>query len=202
VSASIVAASMLAVVGCAGGDGDRVALDSVVAGCQEDFTVRGAETEPTFIERFVYGRMGDLFALDATSSIGEFGRIVVRIGSDGTVAAVTCPAGTDCGGPWTTGFLSTVAVLSVYRQGRLDGDGLSMRFAGRDVVCVPAEMLGAADPPLDPCFDRNTGAVVAHRHRSDGSFDGPTPDPESLTIAARAEHQLFAGATQAKGDIQ
>jgi hypothetical protein len=200
----VIGLSMLTLVGCTEGDAATVDLDSVVAGWEEDFTVRAAKTEPTFIERMVYGRMGDLLVLDASSSVGEFGRIVLEVGDDGAIRALVCPEGTNCAGPWTTGFLSTVAVLSAFRQGRLDGEAAATvaRFAGRDIVCVPAEVLGAANPHLDPCFDRSTGAVLAHRHRSDGSFDGPTPDPESVTIAVRAEPELFAGATETEGDSQ
>ena len=188
-AAGVLAGGVLT-VGC-GDSPDTVVPADVVTSWTDDFTVRAAKTEPTFVERLTYSRHGDQFALDAVSSDGDLGRIVVEVAPDGAVTPLSCRPGTDCDGPWSTGFLATAAVVSAARTGRLVGEGDVERFADRPVVCIPAEVLGARQPPLDPCLDTATGAVLAHRHRSDGSFDGPTPDPGSVFVDTTADIALF-----------
>jgi hypothetical protein len=82
-----------------------------------------------------------------------------------------------------TGFLATAALLSSSRRDQLHGIDATMAFGRRQVVCLPAELIGVSRPLFDPCFDVESGAVLAQRLRSTGQLDGPTLDPEELAIA-------------------
>lgn len=172
-------------------DGDTatpraVDLADVAAGWTEPFTVTGTKTEPTYIEHVTITRDANVFTV-AGGAMADMEPSIesVRLDDDGTIEHVVCPAAMDCTSPRPlTGFLATASVLSAARSGRLTGTVIPQSFGDRTVVCVPAEQIGVVEPVLDPCLDIETGAVLAQRHRRSGTYDGPTFDPWSITVAA------------------
>lgn len=165
-----------------------VQLVDVVASWTGSYTVTGTKTEPTYIEHVTITRNNDVFTVAGGAMVNMDPSVEsVRLGTDGSIEHVVCPAAMDCTTPRPlTGFLATASVLSAARSGRLTGTVIPQSFGNRTVVCVPAEQIGVVDPVLDPCLDLETGAVLAQRHRRSGTYDGPTFDPWSVTVTATA----------------
>jgi hypothetical protein len=162
-------------------------LADVASRWTTDFTVQGLKTEPTFIEQVHYARRGDQFSLDASIHGQAIGRLTLDLDRDGQVRVLACPATMTCQNQPPNGFLSTVAVLAALRRGQLTGQGEAASYAGRSAVCVPLETIQpdlSAPVVMDPCFDRQTGAVLAHRRRFDRQFGGATLDETSLRLTS------------------
>jgi hypothetical protein len=148
------------------------------------FTVHGTKTEPTWQESVDIRRDGDrIVVTGGAPGWADRAMEVARVSREGTVclAEVGCPAGVA-----PSGFLATAGLLAAARRHGLRGRAAVVPFGARQVLCLPGESLGIAAPILDPCFDRESGAAVAQRHRTSGAFDGPTLDPASLTIVIGA----------------
>jgi hypothetical protein len=84
-------------------------------------------------------------------------------------------------------FLSNASLLAAYRAHRPLGRATPVSYGTRKIVCIPAERIGVTEAVLDPCFDLETGAVLAQRLRLDGRFDGPSLDPGSIRISSGAK---------------
>lgn len=168
---------------------EPVKLPEIAASWTQSYTVTGTKTEPTYIEHVTITRTDDVFTVAGGAMVHMEPSVEsVRVGDDGTVEHIVCPASMDCSTPRPlTGFLATASVLSAARAGRLHGTVIPQSFGNRTVVCVPAEQIGVDDPVLDPCLDIETGAVLAQRHRRSGTYDGPTFDPWSVTVTATSQ---------------
>jgi hypothetical protein len=109
----------------------------------------------------------------------------VSVAEDGSIRHVVCPNGMDCSvAPHPSGFLSTASLIAASRRGTLSGTVQTERFGAFDVVCIDAEKLFIPQPILDPCFEVDTGAAIAQKHRLSRRFEGPSLDPATLRIAA------------------
>jgi len=177
-----------------------------------DWTVIGAKTEPTYVEHVRISRRGDRFTLDADALGEQFGRTELSVDDRGRIAVRACPRSARCD-VRPTGFLATVQVLAAARRGQLAGRAPVLRYAGRSVACVPADLLWGKAPMtdatvstmdlhevLDPCLDILTGAVLAQRSRHDGSFAGPTLDEGTLIVCdltTRADQRNSGSCPQA-----
>lgn len=172
-----------------------VELAALARSWSSDWTVIGTKTEPTYIEKVRISRRGDRFTLDADISGERLGRIEMSVDGHGRVAVLACPRALSCD-VRPAGFLATVQFLAAARRGELGGSAPVLRYAGREVACVPVDLLrGNADAGggstvglravVDPCFDTLTGAVFAQRSRDDGSFSGPTLDEGTLIVLDR-----------------
>jgi hypothetical protein len=174
----------------------HVELAAIAGSWSSNWTVTGAKTEPTYVENVRISRRGDFFSLDADAFGESFGRIEMSVDDQGRIAVLACPRGASCD-PNPAGFLATVPVLAAARRGQDLGRAPVLTYAGREVACAPAELLGgrtaAADSnggpradfhaAVDPCFDLATGAVFAQRSRNDeSSFAGPTLDAATVVV--------------------
>jgi hypothetical protein len=146
------------------------------------FDLIGTKTEPTWVEHVRLTRRGDTFLLEGGGLAGlEQSLEVVQVTTAGDIRHLTCPAMRDCSDREPlSGFLASAQFLAYHRAGRLNGSAAIVAYGDRHVFCLPAEMIGVQDPILDPCFDLATGAVLAQRHRNDGSFDGPSLDQATI----------------------
>jgi hypothetical protein len=153
-----------------------------------NFVLTGTKTEPTYIEHVRVMRAGDRFVLEGGAPAGMApSRESLVIAADGSLRHVDCPAAMRCDDPTPpTGFLATAAIVAAARSGRLAGPVRPVAYGDFQLVCVPAEALGVADPILDPCVELRTGAVLAQRHRRSNAFDGPSLDPWSIELSADA----------------
>jgi hypothetical protein len=190
-----------------------VELATLARSWSSNWTVLGAKTEPTYVEHVRISRRGDRFTLDADANGEPFGRIEMSVDDRGRIAVLDCPRWVRCD-TRPTGFLATVPVLAAARRGQLAGAAPVLGYAGREVACVPAELLrdgattgapgvtardadGSSTVDLraviDPCLDTRTGAVLAQRSRDDGSFAGPTLDEDTLVVRELTTEQHAAG---------
>ncbi|HET8661481.1 MAG TPA: hypothetical protein VFM55_21100 [Micromonosporaceae bacterium] len=178
--------------------GRTVELAALARSWSSQWTVNGTKTEPTYVETVRIERRGDWFALDAAAYGQRLGRIEMSVDAHGRVAVLACSPGLACD-THPTGFLATVPLLAAARRGQDLGRAPVRAYAGRELVCVPVDLLRgvtavesvggdpAARAPavLDPCFDTLTGAVLAQRTRDGGGFSGPTLDEGTLIVIDR-----------------
>jgi hypothetical protein len=157
--------------------------------------VIGTKSEPTFVETIRISRNGDRFALDAEVSGQRVGRVEMSVDDRGRVAVLACPRGGACD-LRPTGYLAAVQVLAMVRRGEGAGMAPVLRYAGRDVACVPAGLLRGAPSDAEsaggssmvlravsnPCLDMETGAVLAQQSCDGGAFVGPTLDEGTLIV--------------------
>jgi hypothetical protein len=191
VVAAIAAATLClvtALTACAADDG-RVDLARIVAGWPDQYAVSGTKAEPLYTERIHADRDGDLFRVrievlgQGDAALGTQ-HSSVRVGADGTVvwvdgcekAAGQCASDTDL-----RGFLATAALVGLARAGRLPQSATVREFHGTSVLCVDDAALHPDAAPatvtLDPCFDRTSGAVLAHWSPESRAFVGATLAP-------------------------
>ncbi len=172
-----------------------VELAALARSWSSRWTVIGAKSEPTYVENVRISRLGNRFILDAEALGEQFGRIEMSVDDSGRIAVLACPRGASCDAN-PTGFLATVQVLAAARRGQDLGWAAVFPYAGREVACAPAEVLGGKTATTDPhgrpamdlhavvgaCFDTFTGAVFAQRSRGNDSFTGPTLDEATLVV--------------------
>jgi hypothetical protein len=158
------------------------------------FEVSGGKSEPTYVEAIDIDRRGDVFtAIGGAPAWAERSIERVSIDSRGKVVHVVCPKNLSCGDARpAVSFLSSVWLLAVFRKlGPQSENGLGratpVPYGARQVVCIQAERIGATEAVLDPCFDFETGAVLAQRHRLSGRFDGPSLDSGSIRVSFGAK---------------
>jgi hypothetical protein len=159
------------------------------------FDVSGGKSEPTYVEAINIDRRGDVFTAVGGAPAWEQ-RSVERVSVDpsGNVMHLICPSGLNCdnAGPGVN-FLSSVWLLAAFRKHASHGESSFLgrarpvSYGARRVVCIQAERVGATVAVLDPCFDLETGAVLAQRHRLSGRFDGPSLDPGSIRVSFGAK---------------
>ncbi len=168
---------------------DTVELAPLVAGWNSHWQVTGAKSEPLYTERIDVRRDGDAFQA-RIEVIGQGDTALgtqlsaVSVDAAGTIAWTEgcTKSAADCADdPQLRGFLATAALISLDRQGRLPATGTARTLHGTPVVCVSDAALhpdaAAADVRLDPCFDRATGAVLAHWSPDSAAFVGATLAP-------------------------
>lgn len=170
--------------GCAPASPD---LADVVASWPDTYRVEGTKAEPLYTELIAAERDGDVFRLridavgqgDAALGIQRSG---VRVDPDGTVSwlADCTPAAACADDRAVRGFLTTALVVGLARAGGLSAAATARELHGTPVLCVDDAVLhpdAAATVPLDPCFDRATGAVLGHWSPDSEAFVGPTLAP-------------------------
>lgn len=155
-----------------------------VRGWPTTFALRGDKNEPTYLAAIDIERDGDRFTIrGGAPAWAERSTEAIEVLPNGRLRHRVCPKGMSCDdGSVPSGFLASAALLAAERTGRPLGEATAVSYGAREVVCVPAERLGIAEPILDPCFDVATGAVLAQRHRLSGRFDGPSLDPWSVRV--------------------
>lgn len=168
---------------------DTVALSDVVAAWPSAYVLEGMKSEPLYTEHIRVERSGDDLRL-RIAVIGQgdepFGtqESAVRVSPDGAVAWTSgcSKAPAACADDTQLrGFLATAALLGLAREGRLPAEGVVRDVHGTAAVCVDdASVHPDAPAPLvrlDPCFDRATGAVLAHWSPASRAFVGATLAP-------------------------
>lgn len=159
-------------------------LAAWAAGLPESFHVSGLKSEPTYQLQTDIARHGDVFAI-LGGAPAHATRALVRVRTDpaGGLQALPCPVGATCGtARGAPGHLATAALVAAARAGQLTGAAPVLPYGPHRVVCLPAEVLGVVEPILDPCFETTTGAAIAQRHRTSARFDGPSLDPQSISL--------------------
>lgn len=168
---------------------DTVELAPLVAGWSAHWHVTGTKSEPLYTERIDVRRDGDAFRArieviaQGDSTLGTQ-RSAVSVDASGTIAWIDgcTKSAADCQDDTELrGFLATAALVSLDREGRLPATGTARSLHGTPVVCVPDDELHPDAAPatirLDPCFDRTTGAVLAHWSPDSAAFVGATLAP-------------------------
>ncbi|CDX51120.1 exported hypothetical protein [Mesorhizobium plurifarium] len=152
------------------------------------YHLSGDKNEPTYLAAIDIERRGDVFTITGGAPAwAERSIEAIEVLPDGTLRHRICPRAMRCDDGWVpSGFLAAAALLSALREGRSLGEAETVAYGERQVICIPAERIGIAEPILDPCFDRLTGAVLAQRHRLSGKFDGPSLDPWSIRVQQAA----------------
>ena len=178
-------AALFALLTCSGALAASIDLAFWAGGLPPRFSVHGVKTEPTYQAAVDIRRDGDVFTLvGGAPGWTERSQQSLVVSHDGALHYTVCPIGMNCNATLTpTGFLATATLISALRRNQLRGVEATATFGGRDIVCIPAERIGIAQPLFDPCFDLATGAVLAQRHRLTGQFDGPSLEPTSLDVA-------------------
>jgi len=150
------------------------------------FTVEGGKSEPTYVEAINIDRRGDVFTAVGGAPAWEDRAVeTVNVDSQGHVTHLVCPSRLRCDNTRpSVSFLSSAWLLAAYRERRYLGRAIPAPYGARWVICLPAERIGVTEAVLDPCFDLQTGAVLAQRHRLSGRFDGPSLDPGSIRISS------------------
>ncbi len=186
----------VAAAGAATAGSEPLALAAVVADWPTKYTVEGSKSEPLYTEHIRIDRDGDdvRLRIDVIGQGDEpFGtqQSAVHVGRDGVVSwtdgctktPAACADDTEL-----RGFLATAAVVGLARQGRLPAHAVLRDVHGTPAVCVDDAALHPDAPPaavrLDPCFDRATGAVLAHWSPDSAAFVGATLAP-GFTVAPR-----------------
>jgi hypothetical protein len=166
------------------GAGEPASLAAWAAGLPPHYAAHGVKLEPTYEEAVDLSRDGDLFvAVGGAPGWARRLREAVEVAPDGAARRAPCGASEDCRVARPPGgFLAGAALLGALRRGALAGPLATTRYGRFELVCVDARALGVAEPILDPCFERRTGAPLAQRHRLNGAFDGPSLDPERVTF--------------------
>jgi hypothetical protein len=185
-----------AAAGAATAGSDPLALAAVVADWPARYTVEGSKSEPLYTERIRIDRDGDdvRLRIDVIGQGDEaFGtqQSAVHVGQDGTVVwtdGCTKTPAACADDTQLRGFLATAALVGLARQGRLPAHAVARDVHGTPAVCVDDAALHPDAPPaavrLDACFDRATGAVLAHWSPDSAAFVGATLAP-GFTIAPR-----------------
>lgn len=168
---------------------DTVELAPLVAGWDAHWQVTGTKSEPLYTERIDVRRDGDAFQArievigQGDTALGTQ-RSAVSVDAAGTISwteGCTKDAADCADDTQLRGFLATAALIALDRQGRLPATGTARTLHGTPVVCVADAALhpdaAAADVRLDPCFDRATGAVLAHWSPDSAAFVGATLAP-------------------------
>jgi hypothetical protein len=168
---------------------DRVPLAPLVASWPAAYDVSGQKSEPLYTEQIDITRSGDAFDVridvlaQGDAALGTQ-HDVIEVGPDGTVAWVSgCEKSSDLCADDTElrGFLATAALLGLARSDRLPESGTARTVHGNPVICVDDAALHPDAAPahvrLDPCFDRTTGAVLAHWSPDSAAFVGATLAP-------------------------
>ncbi len=189
-AAATTMAAACALGGCAAAPADLAAL---VGSWPGHYRVQGTKAEPLYTELIAAERDGDVFRV-RIDAIGQGDaalgtqRSSVRVDDDGTVTWLTgCdPAAVCAPDREVRGFLTTALVVGLARSGDLAAAATERDLHGTPVLCVADAALhpdAAATVPLDPCFDRATGAVLGHWSPESKAFVGPTLAP-GFTVAA------------------
>ncbi|MCC4908411.1 hypothetical protein [Microbacterium sp. cx-59] len=168
---------------------DQVPLAPLVAAWPDAYAVQGQKSEPLYTEHIDLTRTGDVFSVridvraQGDAALGTQDS-TVTVNGDGTVVwntgCVKSPA-LCAGDTELRGFLATAALVGLERAGRLPETGTARTVHDRAVVCVDDAALHPDAAPaqvrLDPCFDRATGAVLAHWSPDSAAFVGATLAP-------------------------
>jgi len=185
-AAAVVVASAITGSALAPSPPSSVELAPVVAAWPDSYDVRGTKAEPLYTELIHVARDGDRFEVTIDvrgQGDAELGTQhgAVRVDPDGRItwtdgcgkSAALCADDTAL-----RGFLATAAVLGLSRDGRLPAVGELRELHGTPVICIDDEALhpdaGPAAVALDPCFERSSGAVVAHWSPDSAAFVGAT----------------------------
>jgi hypothetical protein len=158
------------------------------------FQVAGGKSEPTYVEAIDETRRGNIFSARGGAPAWEKRATeTVSVSATGTIRHLVCPKGMNCRTD-TLGisFLASALLLAAVRAHRPLGRAIPVRYGDREVICLPAGRLGIADAIFDPCFDLETGAVLAQRDRQTGHFGGPSLDPGSMRIWSNAPADIGA----------
>jgi hypothetical protein len=153
------------------------------------FSVQGGKSEPAYVEAINIDRRDDIFlTVGGAPAWAERQTESVSVAPDGAIRHLICPKAMNCDDtfPGIT-FLSSASLLAAYRANRPLGRATPVSYGARKIVCIPAERIGVTGAVLDPCFDLETGAVLAQRLRLDGRIDGPSLDPGSIRISSGAK---------------
>ena len=179
------AISLLIAVSCGQARAAEVDLVSWAKALPQNFAASGSKNEPTYLAAIDISRDGDRFTIRGGAPAWMQRSVEsVSVSADGAIAHDICPAGMDCRqAARPAGFLSGAALLAASRRGSLHGTAAVEAYGTYSVVCVPGEQLSITDPILDPCFEINSGAAIAEKHRTSHRFDGPSLDPVSVRIA-------------------
>jgi hypothetical protein len=163
---------------------NTVDVASWVAAWPTFFTVKGGKSEPTYVEAIDLERDDDVFSvLGGAPAWEQRAAEAIAVDARGGMRHVKCPVAMTCDPTVpSVSFLSSAALLAAYRAHRPLGRATPVPYGERRVICLPAERIGVAEAVLDPCFDLETGAVLAQRHRLSGRFDGPSLDPGSVRV--------------------
>jgi len=189
-AAAFTALAACTLTGCATTPAD---LADVVAGWPDQYRVEGTKAEPLYTELIEAERDGDVFRL-RIDAIGQGDAPLgtqttgVQVAADGTVTWLPgCrPAAACADDRPIRGFLTTALVVGLARADALDAAVTDRELHGTPVLCVDDAALhpdAAATVPLDPCFDRETGAVLGHWSPDSAAFVGPTLAP-GFTVTA------------------
>jgi hypothetical protein len=172
----------------------RIDIGRIADQWPERFDLVGSKTEPTWVEHVKLSRRGNVFVLEGGGLIGlEQAVESVAVDKNGAIRHLRCPPQRDCSdGAPLAGFLASAQFLAYHRTGRLSGSAEVVAYGDRHVFCLPGEAIGVKAPILDPCFDLATGAVLAQRHRSDGSWSGPSLDQATIRLESKGRRQRQA----------
>ncbi|MBW8639913.1 hypothetical protein K1W69_22145 [Hoeflea sp. WL0058] len=164
--------------------GTEIDLPRWVSGLPPYFLVSGVKTEPTYVARIDIWRDGDNFGVVGGAPAWAMRALqAVSVSPDGLVSELACPENAFCGDASDAGgYLSTAALVAAARKNAIKGAATVRQFGDYEVVCVPAEQLGVADPILDPCFELQSGATLALLHRMSQTFDGPSLSVSPLAV--------------------
>ncbi|GKX34460.1 MAG: hypothetical protein MnENMB40S_20780 [Rhizobiaceae bacterium MnEN-MB40S] len=162
----------------------EIDLPSWASGLPPYFLVSGVKTEPTYMARIDIWRDGDKFGVVGGAPAWAMRALqAVRVSPDGVVSEIDCPEDAFCGDAGDAGgYLSTAALVAAARKNAIKGTVSIRQYGEFEVVCVPAEQLGVANPILDPCFELESGATLALLHRLSQAFDGPSLSVSPLTV--------------------
>ena len=175
--------------------GPSIDVATWIAGWPTRFDVSGGKSEPTYVEAINIDRRGDVFTAVGGAPAWEE-RLVEKVSIDphGGATNLICPSGLSCDKARPgVNFLSNAWLLAAFRKRTPHGGSgflgraTPVPYGARQVVCIEAERVGVTEAVLDPCFDLETGAVLAQRHRLSGRFDGPSLDPGSIRISFGAK---------------
>lgn len=183
--AARLAIGFVVTLSCAGAQAAQIDLASWAKALPPNFSASGSKNEPTYLAAIDISRDGDRFTIRGGAPAWmERSVEAVSVSAGGAVTHDICPAGMDCRqATRPAGFLSSAALLAASRHGSLHGTATVETYGAFTVVCVPGEQLAIKDPILDPCFEINSGAAIAEKHRTSHRFDGPSLDPISVRIA-------------------
>lgn len=158
-------------------------LRSWVLSWPDHYAVSGKKFELAYIQAIDIRRDGNVFSVTggAPSWIERWTQ-TVTVSPAGVLENATCGTSPCAGIAHPSGYLASATMLALARTKKLTGHGDLRQFGSRQVVCVPGEVLGFAQPLLDPCFDRTTGAVLAQWQRTSGRFDGPSLNPATVRV--------------------
>jgi hypothetical protein len=183
--ARCLAISLCVVFSCGHAQAAEIDLASWARALPHSFSASGSKNEPTYLAAIDIRRDGDRFTIHGGAPAWmERSVEAVSVSAEGTITHDICPVGMDCRQiARPAGFLSGAALLAAARLGKLHGAAAIEPYGPFSVVCVPGEQLSIENPILDPCFEINSGAAIAEKHRTSHRFDGPSLDPVSVRIA-------------------